>query len=82
MIQYREGKRMVVDCLEQELARLREDVLKMGRLLEEQIIKSVKALADKNIDLAREVVARDDLIDRMELDIERKSLNLIALKQP
>ncbi len=73
---------MVVDCLEQELARLREDVLKMGRLLEEQIIKSVKALADKNIDLAREVVARDDLIDRMELDIERKSLNLIALKQP
>ncbi|MDD2373636.1 MAG: phosphate signaling complex protein PhoU [Syntrophomonadaceae bacterium] len=73
---------MANDSLQNELGRLREDLLKMGRLLQQQVYDAVKALADKNIELARQVIENDDLIDDMELDIEKRSLGLIALKQP
>lgn len=73
---------MVTEPLGVELQKLKDDILRMGRLLEEQIVKSVKALEDKDVKLAREVIEKDDLIDQMELDIEKKSLSLIALRQP
>ena len=73
---------MVVDNLEYELGILKDEITKMGRLLEEQIYKAVKSLVDKNLDLANEVIARDDIIDAMELEAEKKCLQLIALKQP
>lgn len=73
---------MVNEPLRNELEKLKEDILKMGRLLELQVYKSVKALVEKDIELAQEVIATDDKIDQMELEIEKKALGLIALKQP
>jgi len=70
------------DSLENRLSSLKEDILKMGRLLQEQIYKSIRSLVNKDLVLAREVIAKDDIIDKMELDIESKCLCLIALKQP
>jgi len=70
------------DSLENRLVSLKEDILKMGRLLQNQIYKSIRSLVDKDLVLAQEVIAKDDIIDKMELDIERKCLCLIALKQP
>lgn len=54
----------------------------MGRLLEEQVYNSVKALAEKNLDLANQVVKKDDIVDQMELEIEKKCLSILALQQP
>lgn len=73
---------MVNESLEQDLARLKEDLLKMGRLLEDQVYRAVKALAEKNLDMAREVIANDDIVDRMELEIEQKCYCMIARRQP
>lgn len=73
---------MVNESLGHEVQQLKEDLLKMGRLLEEQIARAVKALVEKDIDMAREVIEKDDIIDQMELDIEKNCLRLIALKQP
>lgn len=73
---------MVVDTLDNELGKLKEEIMKMGCLLEEQIYKAVKSLVDKNMELANEVIKKDDIIDRMELEIEKKCLSLIAMKQP
>ncbi|MBP1762788.1 MAG: phosphate uptake regulator, PhoU [Firmicutes bacterium] len=73
---------MVVDNLDIELKKLKEEIMKMGRLLEEQIFKAVKSLVDKNVEMAHEVIDRDDIIDAMALEIENKCLQLIALKQP
>lgn len=73
---------MSIETLEKQLPKLKEDILRMGSLLQEQICKANLALTEKNMDLAREVIARDDIIDQMELDIEKKCLYLIALKQP
>lgn len=65
-----------------ELDRIKEEVLKMGRLLQEQVFKAVKSLAEKDLDLAREVITNDDIVDQMELDIEKKCLSFVALHQP
>lgn len=73
---------MTNEPLVEELERLKEDLLRMGRLLEVQVYRAVQALVNKDPDLAREVVKNDDIIDEMELDIEKRALNLIALKQP
>lgn len=73
---------MAHEALQNELDKLSEEVLKMGRLLEEQIYNAVKALIDKDVNLAEQVIEKDEIIDQMENDIERKSLSLIALKQP
>ena len=73
---------MVVETLENELAKVKEELMKMGCLLEEQIFKAVKSLVDKDLELAHEVIVRDDIIDKMELEIEKKCLQLVALKQP
>jgi len=76
------GLKMANDLLAEELEKIKQDVLKMGRLLEEQVFKATKSLVDKSIELAREVILNEDLIDGMEFDIEKKALGLIALKQP
>jgi phosphate transport system regulatory protein PhoU len=54
----------------------------MGRLLQEQIAKSIRSLVDKDLDLAREVISKDDILDKMTWDIENNCLLLLALKQP
>ncbi len=73
---------MTIDSLGSQLEILKEDILKMGSLLQEQIYKANRSLLEKNLELARGVIEKDDIIDQMELDIEKKCLCLIALKQP
>jgi len=73
---------LATDSLEKQLEALKEDVLKMGRLVQDQIFKANRSLTEKNLELAREVIAKDDLIDQMEMEIEKKCLYLVALKQP
>lgn len=61
---------------------LQQDLLRMGTLVEETIYKAVKSLQDRDTNLAREVIQGDDVIDQMELDIEQRCLQLLALQQP
>lgn len=65
-----------------DLEVLQQDLLRMGTLVEESIFKAIRALIDQNPKLAREILAGDDQIDEMEIDIETRSLGLIALQQP
>ncbi|NLB51631.1 MAG: phosphate signaling complex protein PhoU [Syntrophomonadaceae bacterium] len=73
---------MIRESLEKELIKLKEEVTKMGRLLADQVYKSVKSLVDKDLQLAREVIENDDIVDKMQMELESKALGLIALKQP
>lgn len=70
------------DSLESQLEVLKEDLLRMGTLLQEQIFNADLALFNKDMDLAREVVVKEDIIDQMHSDIEKRVLLMIALKQP
>lgn len=73
---------MARKVFEDRLSELHESLMAMGLLVEEAIYKSVKSLADKNIDLANDIVQKDKQINELEVEIEKKCFELIALQQP
>lgn len=66
----------------QELEALRQELLRMGTLVSDAIQDAVHSLAKQDAELARRVIAGDDVIDKMEQDIEDKCMVLIARQQP
>ena len=68
--------------LEKGLEELREEIGKMGALVEESVEKTIIALKDMNEELAKDIVAKDDEIDNVEAKIEKHCLSLFALQQP
>jgi phosphate transport system protein len=54
----------------------------MGAFVESMLEKAVRALAEHDVNLAREVIRSDDIADDMDLDIEQQCMRLLALQQP
>lgn len=67
---------------DEKLAEIHRDLLQLGRMANEAIYKSVKALVNHDADLARQVLAGDEKLNQKENDIDRKSYEIIALQQP
>lgn len=67
---------------EQELRTLRERLATMGSRAEEQIAVAMKALTERDDDLARHVIKTDQIIDRDENDIDELALQILATRQP
>ena len=67
---------------DQSLENLRQDLLKMGSAVAVNIELAVQALVVQDEKLARKVLAGDDVIDRMEVDVDDKCMILIARQQP
>jgi len=67
---------------DQSLDRLNEDIIEMGDLATEAIKKSMIALEEKNVQLAKEVVDGDIVINQKEKDIEAGALNILLREQP
>ncbi len=65
-----------------QLVGLEQELLRMGALVEDQLRAAVRSLTEKNSALAHEVIAEDDRVDAMEMEIERRCLTLLALQQP
>jgi phosphate transport system protein len=67
---------------EEELKKLREDILYMGGLVEDQIQKAVKSLVDRDSQLAEIIIKRDHEVNRLDVDIDEVCIRLLALHQP
>jgi len=67
---------------DEELLELNKKILEMSAVVENSIGLSVRALRELSREKAEAIVKDDDRIDAMELEIEEKCLNLIALYQP
>lgn len=67
---------------DQELRTLREKLATMGTRAEEQIALAMKALADRDDDLARHVIKSDATIDKDENEIDELALQILATRQP
>lgn len=67
---------------EHELRTLRERLATMGERAARQIARAMKALADKDDDLARDVIKNDAQIDRDENDVDELALQILATRQP
>lgn len=67
---------------EEELTTLKEEILKMGGLIEEMILKAIRALVDRDTALAAEVILQDREVNRLEMAVDDRCLKLLALHQP
>lgn len=65
-----------------ELNQLNAEVVRMGGLAEAQVADAVDSVARRDVALARAVISRDAKLDELQKDIERRSIRLIALRQP
>lgn len=68
--------------LEDEITSLKKLLLEMAALVEEMIAKSIKALKERNMILAEDVIKSDDKINKMEIKIDNLCLKILALYQP
>jgi phosphate transport system protein len=68
--------------LERDLDTLQRDILEMGAAVEEAIYKAIRALQDRDSDLAREVIDGDTTIDESENRVAEECLKILALHQP
>src|SRR5918997_6683773 len=68
--------------LDAELDVLRDRVLLLGGEAEAALARSMYALAERDSEAARDVLAGDDAIDQLELEIDRLCIDVLALRQP
>ncbi|OPY06503.1 MAG: hypothetical protein A4E68_02405 [Syntrophaceae bacterium PtaB.Bin095] len=67
---------------ERELQEIKNRLIYLGALTERAIERSVRALLERDSELARQVICEDDQIDRIDVEIEEKCIRLLALRQP
>ncbi len=73
---------MVRERFTLKILNVKQKVLKMGALVGNIIDTAVAALKTQDLDLARDVLEKDDEIDQLELEIEKDCMMLLALQQP
>jgi len=70
------------ETFSQEMARLDDEVLALGRLVDEAIARSIEALKRRDLDEARRIMADDRIINARRFAIEEAALVLLATQQP
>lgn len=65
-----------------ELEDVRQRVLAMGGLVEQQIVDATRALVELDSDLAVQVFETDDKVDQLELFIDDECSRILARRQP
>jgi phosphate transport system protein len=66
----------------QELDQLKMTVLHMAALVERAMEKAIRAFLERNVELAEEVIQKDQEINLLEVEVDRFILKLLALDQP
>ncbi|MBI3793779.1 MAG: phosphate signaling complex protein PhoU [Nitrospinae bacterium] len=67
---------------DQELQDLKETVLRLGGMVEEQVSNAIQSLMDSNLDLAKSTIDLDHAINKLEVEIDERCIDLLALRQP
>ena len=67
---------------ESQLQQLRNAILEMGGLVEDQIAQAVRALVERDAALAKTIIDRDPTVNRHDVEIDDLCLKLLALHQP
>ena len=73
---------MVRQAFDQELQHLEDEVLALGSMVEEALVRSVETLKRKDFEGSRQLIAADREINRKRYAIESDVLALIAMQQP
>ncbi len=68
--------------IDQQLNVLRDKILLLGGMTEAAVHRAMRALTERDSELAQTVLEEDKIIDQMELEIDRLSIEILALQQP
>jgi phosphate transport system protein len=68
--------------LEAEFQELKNDLLYLGSMVEQQILRSVEALKKRDLDASEKIVQADLLVNKKRYSIEEKVMVVIATQQP
>jgi phosphate transport system protein len=66
----------------EELEGLKQTLLAMGGLVEDQIRRAMRALVERDNALAQEVIDRDRQVNAYDVEVDEQCVNLLALHQP
>ena len=66
----------------EDLERVRNSVLNMGGMVEEQLDRALKALKDADSELGLQVAADDVKINQMEVSIDEECSRILATRAP
>jgi phosphate transport system protein len=64
------------------LREIQDDILVMGSMVSKAILRSIEALKNRDLDMARQIIADDQEINHKRFGIEEKCIQLIATQQP
>lgn len=73
---------MTRNVFEQYLRELRNEILRLGGLVEQAVYQAVEAFLQQDVTLAAEVIMGDERIDQLYQEIEDRCVKLIATQQP
>ena len=66
----------------EELEGLKQTLLAMGGLVEDQIRRAMRALLERDDVIAQEVIDRDRQVNTYDVEVDEQCVNLLALHQP
>jgi len=67
---------------DEELKDLNAKLLRMGGMVEDQIQGALRALVERDSDLAREIIENDHRVNTLDVEVDEDCLRLLALQQP
>jgi len=67
---------------DEELGDLKQKILHMGALVEDQVERAKKALIERNEILAKQVIHDDRRVNTLDVEVDEFCLRLLALYQP
>jgi phosphate transport system protein len=68
--------------IDQQLDVLRDKLLLLGGTTEKAVHRAMASLTERDSDMARRVIEDDKIINKMELEIDQLSIEILALQQP
>lgn len=72
----------IVSSFGEDIKNLRQKIVEMAKLVQEQFNNAEQALVNRDLKLASSVRDRDTIVDQMEQEIEQKAIELIATRSP
>jgi phosphate transport system protein len=69
-------------AFDRQLSEIQEDMLVLAGMVESAIERGVQSLRERNLELAKQVIADDVKLNDKRRDIEERCLELIAMQQP
>jgi phosphate transport system protein len=68
--------------LDQQTEKIRQDLLRMGGLVEQMIAKANRALVERDDALVRQILEQDHEVDKLEIEIDEACMQTLVRHQP